>query len=293
VDDKIPAALEEVCLKAMSKSPADRFRTAGDMAAALRSAMSAAPPSRRGLWYTLAAGGAAAAIALGIWGPWHKHDRNAHAGAVSPSESTTAEIAKLIAEKIGNQTVHLQAGTPKLAIDYQRASETGVFNPYDGHKLVLREGDRLQFHISILGDEPRYLYVYCYDVDGKPDRKWPSDADLDQQQPLRHLDLPDPNNENMWYPVDAERGAETVLVAVRSEPLAADMIKQLDQMPAYSSGRIRLDDVFHFASEKLSQEISRGLGGVVQSLKNPLSGDFQQNLNNNFDIFHGMVIPHQ
>jgi len=84
-----------------------------------------------------------------------------------------------------------------------------------------------------------------------------------------------------------------VLVAVRAAPLAADLLKQFDAIPAYSSGRIQLDDVFHFASEKLSKEITRGLGGVVQSLKNPLSPDFQQNLKNNFDIFHGMVIPHQ
>jgi hypothetical protein len=293
VDDKIPIALEEICLKAMAKSPADRYRTSADMAAALRTAMSAAPPSRRGMWYTLAAGGAAAAIALVVWGPWRKHDRNAHAGTPVLNAASTNEIANLVVEKIGSQTVHLQPGTPKLAIDFQRAGEKGVFNAYDGRKLVIREGDKLQFHISILGNEPRYLYVYCYDVDGKADRKWPLNEQLDNQKPVTHLDLPDPNDENMWYPADAQRGAETVLVAVRAAPLAADLLKQFDAIPAYSSGRIQLDDVFHFASEKLSKEITRGLGGVVQSLKNPLSPDFQQNLKNNFDIFHGMVIPHQ
>ena len=35
IDDKIPKALEEICMKAMAKSPADRYRTAGDMAADL------------------------------------------------------------------------------------------------------------------------------------------------------------------------------------------------------------------------------------------------------------------
>jgi hypothetical protein len=279
----------------MSKSPADRYRTAADMAAALRSAMSAAPPSRRGMWYTLAAGGAAAAIALAVWGPWRKHDRNANAGPGTPvlNAASTNQIANLIAEKIGAETVELQSGTPKLNIDYQRANESGVFNPYAGKKLVLHEGDKLQFHVSILGDQPRFLYVYWYDVDGKAKRLWPDDDHTNDQQAVTRVDLPNANDENDWYHVDAQRGAETLLVAVREQPLAPDTIKQLDEIAAYPSGRIRLDDVFHFASETLSKEISRGLGGVVQSLKNPLSPNFQQNLKDNFDIFHGMVIPHQ
>ena len=59
VDEKIPKELEEVCLKAMAKSPADRYRTAGDMAADLRKAIASTteephagdrrwPPRRRG-----------------------------------------------------------------------------------------------------------------------------------------------------------------------------------------------------------------------------------------------------
>ncbi len=42
IDDKIPKPLEDVCLKAMAKNPADRFSTAADMAAALRSAVAGA-----------------------------------------------------------------------------------------------------------------------------------------------------------------------------------------------------------------------------------------------------------
>ena len=38
IDDKIPAELEGICLKCMSKTVADRYTTAADLAAALHSA---------------------------------------------------------------------------------------------------------------------------------------------------------------------------------------------------------------------------------------------------------------
>jgi serine/threonine protein kinase len=44
----IPAALESICLKAMSKKPSDRYATAGELAAALRGFL--APARRRGFW---------------------------------------------------------------------------------------------------------------------------------------------------------------------------------------------------------------------------------------------------
>jgi Ca-activated chloride channel family protein len=44
----IPAALESICLKAISKKPTDRYATAGELAAALRGFMT--PARRRGFW---------------------------------------------------------------------------------------------------------------------------------------------------------------------------------------------------------------------------------------------------
>src|SRR5205823_4287059 len=142
--------------------------------------------------------------------------------------------------------------------------------------LALHEGDKVQLHASVLGDVPRYVYMYWYDVDGKPKRLWPKEEEIDHQRPVTHVDLPGGKDQDLWYAIDAQRGAETLLVAVRDQPLAADTIRELDKLSAYASGDIKLDDVFHIASDQLSKEISRGLGGVVQSLKNPLSGDFQQ-----------------
>ena len=49
IDDKIPKPLEDVCLKAMAKNPADRYSTAADMAADLRAALAGAPRAARPL----------------------------------------------------------------------------------------------------------------------------------------------------------------------------------------------------------------------------------------------------
>jgi len=303
IDDKIPPALEEICLKAMAKSPADRYRTAADMAADLRRAIAGAPPLRRGLWYAVAAGGAAAAIALFVWAPWRTHESAPSSASISPAKieeianSSAAAAAKMVAAQIGSQTVSLHAGTPKLEIAYQGAKQAGVWGPLGDKQMVLREGDKIQLHVSILGDEKRYIYLYWYDTEGVGHRLWPLDQDVDHQQSLSQLIRPEqesaPMGEENWLAVDANRGAETALVAVSEKPLTREQLEQFDQLSAYAAGNIRLDEVYHLASAELSHEISRGLGGVVSSRKNPLSPDFEKKLKDNFAVYHGMVIPHQ
>jgi predicted Ser/Thr protein kinase len=297
VDDKIPPVLEEICLKAMAKSPADRYRTAGDMAADLRQAISAAPPSRRDVWFAVAAGGTAAAIALALLGPWRHRDDSktgptigiSEAKATDIAKKSAADAAKMVMEQIGDKKVALHPGTPILAIDYQRANQTGVYNPLGGKEMVLHEGDKIQVHVKVLGDQPRYVYLYWFDTDGKPTRLWPKDADLDDQKPKTEVSYPDNDDPNSWALIDASRGAETALVAVRDQPLSREQIKVMDGQRAYAPGSVRLTEVFQLASG----ELNRGLGAIVKSQKNPLSLDFAQTLKDNFADYHGMVIPHQ
>ncbi|HEY2762034.1 MAG TPA: hypothetical protein VGI75_14855, partial [Pirellulales bacterium] len=102
-----------------------------------------------------------------------------------------------------------------------------------------------------------------------------------------------PAGEENWLKIDANRGAETALVAVSETPLTRGQIDQVDKLTPYAGGNIRLDTVYHVASTELSHEISRGLGGVVSSRKDPLSPDFEKKLKDSFAVYHGMVIPHQ
>jgi eukaryotic-like serine/threonine-protein kinase len=65
IDDHIPKPLEDICLRAMAKNPADRYSTALDMAADLRAALAGRPrPALRG---PLLAGGLAGAAVATIF----------------------------------------------------------------------------------------------------------------------------------------------------------------------------------------------------------------------------------
>jgi len=291
VDDNIPVALEDICLKAMAKSPADRYRTAADMAAALRSATSAAPPSRRGLWYALAAGGAAAAIALAVWGPWRKHE----AGQAQPgltrsiNRAETSAIAKAVATQLGALTLNVPRGTAYLDVYYLPASEQGTPARLRGSKIVPREGDRIKFKAIVKDAVPRYMYLYWYDTDGRPQRLWPKNP-ADQEKITQ---MSEPAADNDWWTLDASRGDEMVLVFVRDEPLTPEELAGFEQLRPYASGEIQRKSVYEFASRELSDELGRGLATIVTARENPMSPQFKQTLEEKASVYNGMVIPHQ
>ncbi len=70
IDDTIPQELEAVCLKALAKKQEDRFKTAADMAAALRAAVVPHGPQAIVLGLAVAAVLGLAAGGLWLFGPW-------------------------------------------------------------------------------------------------------------------------------------------------------------------------------------------------------------------------------
>ena len=63
LNERIPARVEDACLRALAKDPAKRFRTAGDFARALQTAIE--PRSRR-MWLVAAAAAGLTALWLGL-----------------------------------------------------------------------------------------------------------------------------------------------------------------------------------------------------------------------------------
>ncbi len=286
IDDKIPKPLEDVCLKAMAKNPADRFSTAADMAAALRSAVAGAPPTRRGLWMIGGLAGAAAAgfIVMMMNQNANRSDRDAQ------PKGTTPGTAQLAPGALASMNVTLEPTTPQLEVDYQAATESGTarpinWNPLQGKPLALHEGDKVQLHVKL--GVPRFVYLYWYDAAGKPQRLWPVDAG--HQQKVTKVDSPDGRDD--WHLVNADRGAECALVAVRDEPLDAAGLERFERLAAYDRNANRVDEVFQIGFG--SQELSRGLGAVVKSRKDPFNPEFEQDLKATFAAFHGLVVPHR
>jgi hypothetical protein len=298
IDDKIPAAFEEICLKAMAKSPAERYRTGADMAADLRKALAGAPP-KKGSGMLLVAGAAAAAAfaALMIWAPWKEKQSAGGANGIGGNVASTSNSDK-VEVMVGDKKLLLSAGTPHLQLIHQGASQT-MFSDFLDDSKVLREGDKVQLHAHLLGSpaEQGYMYVYWYDADGKGQRVFPTNDNIDKQEPASSVVYPDqavhdPGLEN-WETIIGRKGVEFVMVAVSPTPLSRQQVQLFDEIAAYTPVREVPDKVYHLQSEKLAQEVSRGLGGVVQSRRSPLSPEFEKALKDNFVAYTGMVIPHR
>ena len=168
---------------------------------------------------------------FGHRGADHNDNRGGNNGGVSGVSGCNAlsleQIGDLIDLKIGNQNVKVHKGTPKLDIDYQSAMQTGVYDPLAGKQMALREGDKIQIHVTMPGGDARYLYLFWADTFGKVTLLWPEKKDLDHQMPVTEVSFPDSDNPNEWELIDANHGIEMALVAVSDEPMTAAQIEQL------------------------------------------------------------------
>ncbi|HEY2148104.1 MAG TPA: protein kinase, partial [Pirellulales bacterium] len=281
IDDKIPKPLEDVCLKAMAKNPANRYSTAADMAADLRRAIGGAPPASRGRWIIGGLGGAAAAalIAVLIISANSRRDDGPSRTGI-PNVVGPSNLIRPAAGLSLDPTIPFEPTTPKLEVHYQAAGEKGAWHILD-RRSVLHAGDRVQMHVTL--EVPRYVYMYWYDAEGKPTRLWP-EAPANQQK-VAKVDSPKKRDE--WHKVDEQLGAEFLLVAARDKPLIDDELDRFEKQLAYSKNEIRLDGVFPVGSK----DVSRGLAGIVQSRKNPLDSGFESLLEQTFSAYHGLVIP--
>jgi hypothetical protein len=281
IDDKIPKPLEDICLKAMAKNPADRYSTAADMAAALRAAAAGAPPTRRGLWVTggLAGAAAAAIIAFILITSNSNKDSNRPADNLHGPQGNAVPAAAAVSLE---PSIPFDPTWPKLEVHYQAANDMGVSHVLNRND-VLHEGDKVQMHVTL--GVPRYVYLVWYDVEGKPTIVWPRDPS-DQHKTMK-VDWP--KDKDDWEKIDSQRGTEFLLVAARDEPLQGDELVRFGSQLPYAKDAVRLDAVYPVGSTALS----RGLAGITHSRKDPLEPAFEETLGRTFSAYHGLVIPHQ
>ena len=231
---------------------------------------------------------------MAIWRTWRSHtNKGGDDGTSGGTTSSLEAIGNLIDLKIGNLNVKVDKGTPELKIDYQGATQSGVYDPLAGKNMALHEGDKIQLHVTILGGDPRYVYLFWADTVGKVTCIWPTDKDFDHQEPVNELWYPNAENPDKWLLIDASRGVEMALVAVSDVPMKREQIAELTSLKAFTPEGVRPEGVYHFASERLQKEISRGLAGIVESQKSPISSGFDKLVRSDFPRFHGMVMEHK
>jgi hypothetical protein len=201
----ITSALERVCLKAIEKDPRDRYKTGGDMAAALRAALQPPRWSRR----KVLAGAALAtgAASVGYWG-W---------GKLFPQTIPPRQAIQLVPYRF----VPSADGKSVDPVSALRSAD-----------LPLSPTDRLDMRIHLERDA--YLYAFHYDQAGHAELRAPGPKDHAQPKKLRIVRLP--LDSGQYIIPTGSHGVDFVLLVVTDAPvqqaeLDAFLAKQLTNMP--------------------------------------------------------------
>ena len=198
VDDSIPSALEDVCLKAMAKDPTQRYNTAADMAAALRAAIAPPRPPSLVPRFMLASFGAAALV---VGGFYLSHMTTPTPPPIAPPPPTIE-----LSIPVHRPSQHNEGDTAAL----------GELHP------PLLEDDTVQLFCNF--DREVYAYAIWYDNPQSPMLLWPSSDALDKQQPVRSLVFPqgaEGSVSSKWLQVTDKSVPRFILVGVSETPLSS------------------------------------------------------------------------
>ncbi|HEX4413601.1 MAG TPA: serine/threonine-protein kinase [Lacipirellulaceae bacterium] len=209
MDGTISPALERICLKAMAKSPSERYTTAGDMARDLR-ATARAPRPKWQSWKSLAAAAAVLLVAGAIIFSNHSNsEATAGAGTIEPEASP----------RLDKQEVQLSLKIQPLG----KPGSSLLFNDEVDHVV---SGDRLQINVQI--PKAGYLYVLWYRPNGE--------AHLSEESDLAtaRLAIQDPpvDEKTPWAEIgQGGAGKHLVVAFTRTTPLRADEVETLKHTP--------------------------------------------------------------
>jgi len=290
IRDDVPAPLEAVCLQALAKDPAQRFKSARDLAVALRKAQR--PRSSR----TRMAIAAVAVIAtLGVY-------------AILARSATDAPIEKPPPTASSEPP---RAAAPVLTIHLQRRGEQGRYTVLKSLDLPLRDRDKVQLHGQI--PEPgAYAYLYWYDARGRTARLWPNDPSI--QQRVTQIAYP-PQQEStemaLWEEIGGDPGPEVALLAIREEPLSVEQITEFEQQALrFGIANFRPRELIQISSdpsalvsntaasvarpgELLASNRPRALVGTVESPDTILDSEFEAALKQHFSEYTALVLLHE
>lgn len=275
----IPDNVSSACLKALAKTPADRFSSASDFTAALRRPttdelpatirMVSAPPlavskgpARR--WWigggvALLAGLLLAAGALSGGGAGDEKDgqEEGSSRAAQAADGGKAAPTGPAAATDGERRVRIES----FSIHLQRANEKSGFRVLQNRDLPLRDNDKVQLHIVL--EREGYLCVHWFDGQGKPTRVYPER--LDQQTKIKELWLPPLATDGElqeWFVLGGAKGLEMAFCGAFPTEIDEPRLKEFEER-AIRFGR--RDDAGRVVI--LSPVAERGVVGTVKTSK--------------------------
>jgi hypothetical protein len=203
MDGTISPELERICLKAMAKSSAGRYTTAGDMARDLRAATRVRNPKWRN---RRALAGAAAVVALfGLLALVSLKHQDATTAAVPVPVSASAPAI----EAIPPQEVHLD-------LRIQPLGKPGAALALNDEIDHLQASDRLQINAQV--PQRGYLYVVWYRPDGQirllDDKALATSRLAIQEPPV--------DEKTAWEPLGKVGGEHLIVAFTKPTPLSAE-----------------------------------------------------------------------
>ncbi|WP_439623639.1 protein kinase domain-containing protein [Gemmata sp.] len=229
VNPAVPAALSDLIVRLLAKSPADRPASAAAVAAELEGrpgtvtfATRAAvphggPPRKRRAWVVGGVAGALALVAARVLlGPAGRNDATTPTPADPPPALAPPSVSPVSAPKY--------RGSIDLLVIRENLDQLPVPVPLsDPRALPLRPGDHFKVVAEV--DPPAYLYLFWIDETGAATPMYPWTGFQWGTRPpgeQKHgrLDLKDPRGN--WFKISGDAaGMETLVLLARPEPLAA------------------------------------------------------------------------
>jgi protein kinase-like protein len=264
IDDTIPSALEDVCLKALAKEPAARFKTGNDMAGAIRSAMrpkhSALPQLAR---YIAALAAIAALFVLMV-------TLRTPAPAVTP------------------------AGFPEVSSYNLLFADTEI--PVND-RVPLGPGAQLKVETTFT--TPAYAYLIVFEQQARGRLIWPAEHDLPQQHPISRLIYPPLGGGFDPLPVPDSDGAMFVVALASRQPLTRAALSELLETrlnlnisPEIASQARTCFQVGEPMPKFHLPIPTRDIAGAREATNLRIPDGFKQALRSRADVYFGNLVPH-
>ena len=207
MDNSISPELERICLKALAKSPADRYTTAADMARDLRNAVGGRP-IQRPKWPMLAAAAAATILIAALGFTALNEDgvlKSAGLGSLPAPAAATIEPQEIRFD------LHVQPNA-------QAAAKSIRLEEIDN----LTTGDGLQIKANI--DKPGYFYCLWYRPNGAVDLL----GEERLERPVDAIHEPGVGPQLPWATIGSDNAGQHLIVAfTKPTPLTRDECDQL------------------------------------------------------------------
>jgi len=220
INSAVPAALDSICLRALSKEPANRFSTASDFSEAILEAVG--QKRRRTLALPLALTVAAILLGIGLWAVWQasRPDKPAHPPDEQPATSVPGTVGF-----DGHQYKYVKAN-----ITWHEANRR--CEALGGHLLIINDAPEQEFVADLLGHDRAYVLIGLTDEGHEDDWRWVDGSPLtfenwardepSNRDGIEHYGAINPASGGLWLDIAGEHQGIAGFICEWDSPSASE-----------------------------------------------------------------------